>query len=124
MSTLSQFRRTSGRFRANRRFYTIPGSYTFTVPDGVTEILAVAIGGGGGGAKRSSNPAGGGGGGGYSKGVIAVTPGQTIAVTVGGGGEQNNSNPGGTSSFGSFCSSTGLLSLNFFTQNSDKISKS
>ena len=46
--------------------YTSPGSYTFTVPSGVTSISMVAIGGGGNGAPSSrpqSYGSGGGGGG-------------------------------------------------------------
>ena len=50
MSTLSQFVNNSGRFRNNRQFYRVAGSYTFTVPNGVAQVLGVVIGGGGGGA--------------------------------------------------------------------------
>ena len=58
--------------------YTSTGSFSFVVPDGVTEISAVAIGGGGGSSAcpgTSNNSAGGGGGGGLSYGVISVTAG-------------------------------------------------
>jgi len=39
--------------------YTLPGSYTFTVPEGVTSISTVAVGGGGGGTADSYSPPGG-----------------------------------------------------------------
>tara|TARA_Y100000746_G_scaffold18919_1_gene14737 strand:- start:38 stop:1813 length:1776 start_codon:yes stop_codon:yes gene_type:complete len=66
--------------------YTSPGSYTFTVPSGVTSISMVAIGGGGDGAPASrpqSYGSGGGGGGLGYKNNYSVTPGQQIAVLVG-----------------------------------------
>lgn len=110
MSTLNQFFRGSGRFRDNKQWYLRSGSYTFTVPNGIDEVLAVAIGAGGGGhwhSSTSGTAAGGGGGGGYAQGVIAVVPGQTIAVTVGTEGVSNDSGQAGTSSFGSFLSATG-----------------
>ena len=44
--------------------YTNPGSYSFVVPDGITEVSAVCVGGGGGAAGTGSNRGGGGGGGG------------------------------------------------------------
>lgn len=60
--------------------YTTPGSYTWTVPDGVTSIQVVAIGGGGG--HGSAN----GGGGGVVTAILSVTAGDTLALDVGGGG--------------------------------------
>lgn len=39
--------------------YTLPGSYSFTVPEGVTSISTVAVGGGGGGTADSYSPPGG-----------------------------------------------------------------
>lgn len=48
-------------------FWNIPGTYAWTVPEGVTEISAASIGGGGGGAgiedyySQRSGSAGGGG---------------------------------------------------------------
>lgn len=72
--------------------YETPGSYTFTVPAGVTIISVTACGGGGGGGNYNydsgSYKAGGGGGGGAA--VVGrkfvVTPGQALAITVGAGG--------------------------------------
>ena len=39
--------------------YTLPGSYSFTVPEGVTSISTVVVGGGGGGTADSYSPPGG-----------------------------------------------------------------
>ena len=73
--------------------YDTAGSYTFTVPAGVTIISVTACGGGGGGGtgnnSGSSTSYGGPGGGGGAAVVgrkFAVTPGQTLAITVGAGG--------------------------------------
>ena len=71
--------------------YTTAGTYTFTVPAGVTSISAVVIGGGGGGggaddAQIRNETNNGGGGGGLAYGTIAVTPGETLNITVGTGG--------------------------------------
>ena len=84
--------------------YTTPGSYSFVVPVGVTEISAVCIGGGGGGAGGidGANGGGGGGGGGLAYGTMSVTPGETLTVQVGAGGTRGisafqNGGPGGDS---------------------------
>lgn len=80
---------------------TTPGTYTFTVPSGVT-ALAVSCWGAGAGATGGSSAQGqaGGGGGGYSaEPSYAVTPGQVISYTVGAGGAGDhvgtNSGPDG-----------------------------
>jgi hypothetical protein len=65
--------------------FTSPGSFTFTVPAGVSTISAVAVGGGGGGSYIWSYGAGGGGGTAWVSG-LPVTPGETFTVQVGGGG--------------------------------------
>lgn len=75
------------------------GTYTFTVPAGVTEVSAVCIGGGGGGGGNNgvSGPgASGGGGGGLAYGTFTVTPGENLTVRVGTGGSAgtNSSNAG------------------------------
>jgi|GEM_PF-1220827 len=76
-------------FGANQEIFSIPGSSSFTVPDGVIEITVEVWGGGGRGGEVSgsgSNTAGGGGGGAYSSSVITgLTPGQDIDLQVGGG---------------------------------------
>ncbi len=105
--------------------YFSPGTYTFTVPDGVTSLNVTIIGGGGGGGGGNAGGdvdvvyyfggCGGGGGSGFVTGVtdLAVTPGQVFTVTVGSsgiGGVENNGNPGsagnggigGMSSFGTY----------------------
>lgn len=58
--------------------YTSPGSYTWTVPAGVTSVCVLCVGGGGG----PGGQAAGGGGLGY-KNNISVIPGASIAVEVG-----------------------------------------
>ena len=70
-------------------------SGSFTVPDGVTKIMAELWGGGGGGGGCLSYYGGGGaGGGGYGKGSVSVTPSSTVSITVGTGGE-GGENSGG-----------------------------
>ncbi len=68
--------------------YTTPGTYNFTVPDGVYAITVSAWGGGGaGGGVTTQDRAGGGGeGGSFVRGTITVTPGQIYTVIVGNGG--------------------------------------
>lgn len=77
--------------------YESAGTYTFTVPTGVTSISAVCVGGGGGGGGESY---GGGDGGGLSyKNSISVTPGEglTVVVGAGGAGTFSSGNTGGDS---------------------------
>jgi len=92
---------------AGQESFTTPGTYTFTVPSGVSTISAVAVGGGGGGS-TSTSPSngfsgGGGGGGGLGWATIPVTPGETLSVVVGAGGSggtsagSNNATSGGDS---------------------------
>ena len=71
--------------------FTNPGSYTFTVPAGVTSLNAAIAGGSGGGG-------GGGTGAGQTGGTsyqdirtITVTPGETLTITVGAGGQGGRS---------------------------------
>jgi hypothetical protein len=75
--------------------YTTPGSYNWTVPNGLLNVSAVVVGGGGAtytGASNMSYGACGAGGGGLAYGNISVTPGETLTITVGAGGvAQNNS---------------------------------
>ena len=60
--------------------FTVPGTYFFYVPAGVTSISAVAIGAGG---VASSSYTGGGGGALSYVNNVAVTPGEMLTVTVG-----------------------------------------
>ncbi len=73
-----------------------PGTYTFTVPEGVNCIQVNAWGGGGGGSSRSGD-AGGGGGGAFAGSLLAVNPGENYVITIGSGG--NPGAAGGNSSF-------------------------
>ena len=71
--------------------FTTPGQYTFTVPDGVTDVSMVLVGGGGGGATSTTSAngqAGGGGGGGALmwRNGYTVSSGDVLYVTVGEGG--------------------------------------
>lgn len=70
---------------ARRRMWMVPGSYTWTVPNGVLEIKSVVIGAGGGGRKANSYYSNGGGGGAYASKTWAVSPGDTVDITVGAG---------------------------------------
>jgi len=78
------------------REYTSPGSFTFTVPQGVTSIIVECIGGGGKGGNATGfgfraqfAVAGGGAGGSYAKKTISTTPGTSYTVVV--GASQNGS---------------------------------
>jgi hypothetical protein len=72
--------------------YTTAGTYTFTVPAGVTSVSTVCVGGGGGGAiGDGSNYGSGGSGAGLAYGNnISVTPGESLTVIVGAGGGQSS----------------------------------
>lgn len=71
---------------ATEQTYASSGSYSFTVPTGVTRISAVLVGGGGGGIVTGSGGAGGGGGGLRYINELVVTPGEILTVEVGAGG--------------------------------------
>ena len=104
--------------RGQQAAFTIPGTYSWIAPVGVTSVSAVCIGGGAT-AGQTYYVGGGGGGLGY-KNNIAVTPGQSYTVVVGAPGTQNNATEaeghGGNSWFissvtvfggGGYCSFTG-----------------
>lgn len=82
--------------------FNTPGSNTFTVPAGVTQITVETWGAGGRGGSTSKSggnatvTAAGGGGGAYSIQTISVTPNQIISYTVGAG--STTTAAGGTSS--------------------------
>jgi hypothetical protein len=66
--------------------YTGSGQ-SWTVPAGVSSVYVKMWGAGGGGGSHSGWSFGSpGGGGGHTRGIITVTPGQTLALVVGGGG--------------------------------------
>ena len=86
----------SSGFISQQEYYTTAGTYTFTVPAGVTQLSAVVVGGGGGGAGSDGTESQGntgGGGGGLAYGTFTVTPGENLTVTVGAAG-QAGSNTG------------------------------
>ena len=70
--------------------YTTPGTYTWTVPTGITSAEVTIVGAGGGGGGSTEVGYGGGGGGGGSGGLIersiTLTPGEVVSITVGAGG--------------------------------------
>jgi len=73
-----------------QQLFTTPGTTSWTVPVGVTEVSAVVVGGGGGGAGGGSfgngNGGGGGGAGGLAYGTFTVTPGESLTIIVGSAG--------------------------------------
>jgi hypothetical protein len=98
--------------------FTTPGTYSWTCPVGVTQVLVGIAGGGGGGggsyhssADGATKAGGGGGGGGCAYRLQAVSPQSTYSVIVGGGGSGGagasagnggGGSSGGASSFGAF----------------------
>jgi hypothetical protein len=96
--------------------YDTPGSYTFTVPAGITLLFVQVWGAGGSGAVQYGTDdltGGGAGGGGYAEGWLATTPAANHLVTVGQGGQGIppntglNGYPGTSSSFGTFATAGG-----------------
>ena len=96
-------------FSQNPTIYTTPGTFTFTVPVGVTTIKVEAWGGGAAGKSAS----GGGGGGGAFAGINAITvvPLTTYTITVGQGGAATGGN-GQASSFGTLVVAAGAIGTN------------
>jgi hypothetical protein len=88
--------------------FSTPGTYSWTVPPGVTNICIEAWGGGGRGGPGFQNgqPGGGGGGGGYGYQCFTVSPGTTYNLNVGAGGSTGIGN-GGSSTFGTLITVTG-----------------
>jgi hypothetical protein len=83
---------------ANTVSFTTPGTYTWTVPAGLTSISVVATaGGGGGGGLSGPNPGPAGGAGAVVTSTLSVTPGEVLSLVVGGGGQAgaNGSSVGG-----------------------------
>lgn len=95
--------------------YETAGTFTFTVPAGITKVYVVmCIGGGGGaGGGAGTGAASSGGGGGAVKQWVLIsglTPGDSITVTVGAGGmgaSTGTGQSGGTSSFGAYVTAAG-----------------
>jgi hypothetical protein len=82
---------------ANTLSFTTPGSYTWTVPAGLTSISVVATGGGGGGGGITGGFSTGsaGGAGAIVSSTLTVTPGQVLDIVVGGGGQAGTNGPNG-----------------------------
>jgi hypothetical protein len=79
---------TDGTGETQGQLFSTPGTFSWTAPEGVTSVCAVAIGGGAGGYRFTGGDkrgAGGGGGGLGWKNNISVTPGQSYTVVVGAG---------------------------------------
>jgi hypothetical protein len=99
-----------GEVGADTQGFPTPGTFNWTVPDGVYQITVEAWGGGGagGGANawldcKGSGGAGGGGGAYAINSTVSVTPGQNLTVVVGAGGigfSGNNGTAGGDSFVG------------------------
>jgi hypothetical protein len=77
-----------------QQFFAV-GTFSFTVPDGVTSMGAQVVGGGGGGGCDTgglSDAGGGGQGGAYKEQQFTVTPGSKLTIKVGKGGAGATSN--------------------------------
>lgn len=84
--------------------WSVVGTYTWTAPANVTEIVVRLWGGGGGGGgtlKNTTSKGGGGAGGQYVQKVVSVIPNTTYTVVAGAGGTANvgNGTTGGDSTF-------------------------
>lgn len=77
--------------------YGTPGTYSFTVPSGITKISVVCVGAGGGGinADTCCSYSGNGGAALSYTNCIPVTPAETLTVVVGAGGLPCDPSPGG-----------------------------
>ncbi|WP_313503749.1 glycine-rich domain-containing protein [Kaistella carnis] len=87
--------------------FNTPGTFTFTVPSGVTSIKVEAWGSGAGGSR--SNGKGGGGGAFAGNNSITVTPSQTYTVIVGAGAATGSGANGQDSKFGALVIAKGAL---------------
>lgn len=107
--TALEYVTVSGGIQAGVALYTTAGTYTWTVPTGVTAVVVTVQGGGGGSGGGSTYwqtaGSGGGAGGVASAYITGLTPGNTVSVVVGAGGAANST--GGTSSFGAYITCTG-----------------
>lgn len=82
----------SAALRRSRAVWGVAGTYSWTCPEGVSQVLFRGWGAGGaGGVGSGGYPGGGGGGGGYLEVLLDVAAGQTYAVVVGSGGTNSTS---------------------------------
>lgn len=106
--------------------YTTPNTYTWTVPEGITKIIAIIVGGGASGDVecRSSDSvaACGGGSGGINISIQNVQPSQQKNIVVGAGGSSvsysygsRGGNAGQSSSFDSVVAVGGVVSSSYNT---------
>jgi hypothetical protein len=90
---------------------------SFVVPSGKTYILVKCWGSGGGGGSRGPanawNIGGFGGGGGFSRGIIPVTPGETLTIRVGRGGYASIFGPSAVS--GPYGGGTATSTADYYT---------
>lgn len=93
--------------------FNIPGTYSWNVPPGITNICIEAWGGGGSGGNGLSGgkSGGGGGGGGYGYQCFTVNPGQQFVVVVG-NSNQNSSFGNLLTAFSGSSGGNGTLSIN------------
>ena len=95
-----------GNKSTGRQEFLTPGTFNWTVPEGVVKISVLAVGSGGAGHYNWANGGGCGGGLAYAN-DIPVEPGTSISVTVGGERPQTTSGTTGpATSVGSFISAT------------------
>lgn len=86
------------------QLWNTPGTYTFTIPANVNQLIATCLGGGGGSSGAYMN----GGDGGMGVYLIPVTPGQIVTIVVGAGGVYGTNGSNTTVSVGtSVVTSTG-----------------
>jgi hypothetical protein len=79
--------------------FATPGTYSWTVPTGITKIAFDVFGAAGGNVSDGSTLMAVGGGGGEAKGHFTVKPGQTFEIVVGGRGVGNAGTLGGPGGF-------------------------
>lgn len=92
--------------------YTTPGTFTFTVPVGVTK-LRVEVAGGGGPGGENNDVVLKGGNGALIKQTLVVLGGSVYSLTVGGGGGARTNKPGDPSSFGGLINAQGGKAANW-----------
>ncbi len=97
--------------------YSTAGSFTFTVPAGVTSMFVQVWGGGGGGGGCNSvigtSGGSGGGGGGYSAATYTVVPTNVYNITVGAGGTAASDANGGNGGSSTVTGTAGTLTGTF-----------
>ena len=87
---------------SGEQVFSVPGTYQWICPAGVTSVSVLAIGGGGAGGTAVHGGGGGGAGGVGYKNNIPVVPGQKYTVVVGDGGEGRLPYDSRAGSFGFF----------------------